>query len=122
MIAMAEQPRNASPWQVAKAVFWSFLGIRRRAQHEQDVARIKPAHVIVAGIIMALIVGPSVLPVLVGGAEPTPEEVMSMLLPMLLAVLVILAVSLPVSMASRSPTTDRPRHRRPLAATTSRRR
>jgi hypothetical protein len=52
---MADNPRDASAWQVAKAVFWSFLGIRRRAQHEQDAVRMKPAQVIVAGIIGAVI-------------------------------------------------------------------
>jgi hypothetical protein len=52
---MTENRKDASLWQVAKAVFWSFLGIRRRAQHEQDAVKIKPAQVIVAGIIGALI-------------------------------------------------------------------
>jgi hypothetical protein len=54
---MAEEPtlRTASPVQVAKAVFWSFLGIRRRDGHESDVAQLKPAHVIVAGLIGAAI-------------------------------------------------------------------
>jgi hypothetical protein len=52
---MAEEQKNASPWQVAKAVFWSFLGIRRRSHHEQDAVKIKPAQVIVAGIIGAVI-------------------------------------------------------------------
>lgn len=52
---MTDKPRNASPWQVMKAVFWSFLGIRRRAEHEKDVGRIKPAQAIVAGIVGALI-------------------------------------------------------------------
>ena len=55
MTAMAGPERNATPWQVAKAVFWSFLGIRRRAQHEQDVGKLKPYQVIVAGIIGAVI-------------------------------------------------------------------
>ena len=47
--------KTASPLQVAKAVFWSFLGIRRRAEHESDAARLKLAHVVVAGIIGAAI-------------------------------------------------------------------
>jgi hypothetical protein len=47
--------KQASPLQVAKAVFWSFLGIRRRAAHESDVVKLKPAQVIVAGIIGAAI-------------------------------------------------------------------
>jgi hypothetical protein len=40
---------------VAKAVFWSFLGIRRRAHHEQDMVKLKPAQVIIAGIVGAII-------------------------------------------------------------------
>jgi len=39
--------------QVAKAVFWSFLGVRKRAGHETDVAQLKPAQVVVAGLIGA---------------------------------------------------------------------
>jgi hypothetical protein len=48
-------PRKAGPLDVAKAVFWSFLGIRKRAAHEQDAVTIKPVQVIVAGIIGAVI-------------------------------------------------------------------
>jgi hypothetical protein len=36
-----------------KAVFWSFLGVRRRADYEADTQRLKPQHVIAAGIVMA---------------------------------------------------------------------
>jgi hypothetical protein len=50
-----DKPRHAGPLDVAKAVFWSFLGIRRRAAHEKDAVTLKPAHVIVAGIIGAVI-------------------------------------------------------------------
>ena len=49
------KPRNAGPLDVAKAVFWSFLGIRKRAAHEQDAVTLKPAQVIVAGLIGAAI-------------------------------------------------------------------
>lgn len=48
-------PRKAGPLQVAKAVFWSFLGIRKRAAHEQDVGTITPVQAIVAGVIGAAI-------------------------------------------------------------------
>jgi len=48
-------PKTATPLQVAKAVFWSFLGIRRRAEHESDVTQLKPAQVIIAGLIGAAI-------------------------------------------------------------------
>jgi hypothetical protein len=50
-----QTPKAASLVQVAKAVFWSFLGIRSRAAHESDVTQLKPAQVIVAGLIGAAI-------------------------------------------------------------------
>ena len=57
MTAMASEqtPKSASPLQVAKAVFWSFLGIRGRAEHESDETQLKPAQVIIAGLIGAAI-------------------------------------------------------------------
>ena len=54
-MASEQAPKSASLLQVAKAVFWSFLGIRRRAAHESDVTQLKPAQVIVAGLIGAAI-------------------------------------------------------------------
>ena len=47
--------RKASRLEVVKAVFWSFLGIRKRAAHESDLVRLKPAQVVIAGIVGALI-------------------------------------------------------------------
>jgi hypothetical protein len=54
---MAEEQKTASatPLQVIKAVFWSFLGIRRRAEYEKDAVSLKPVQVIVAGIIGAIV-------------------------------------------------------------------
>jgi hypothetical protein len=49
------EPRKAGPLDVARAVFWSFLGIRKRAAHEQDAVTIRPVQVIVAGIIGAVV-------------------------------------------------------------------
>lgn len=37
------------------AVFFSFLGIRRKASGERDMVTIKPVHVIVAGLFGAAI-------------------------------------------------------------------
>ena len=45
--------RPGSFAQTARAVAWSFLGIRRRAGYEQDVSKLNPVHVIIAGIIGA---------------------------------------------------------------------
>jgi hypothetical protein len=50
---VSEAPKKAGPVQVAKAVFWSFLGIRRRAEHEADLGRLTPVQAIVAGLIGA---------------------------------------------------------------------
>ncbi len=36
--------------QAAKAVAWSFFGIRRGSAHEQDISRLKPSQVIIAGL------------------------------------------------------------------------
>ena len=51
----SQQPRKATPFQVAKAVLSAFVGIRKRAAHEQDAVTITPLQVIVAGIIGAAI-------------------------------------------------------------------
>ena len=51
-----QQPgRKASPLQVAKAVLSAFIGIRKRAAHEQDAVTITPLQVIITGIIFAAI-------------------------------------------------------------------
>ncbi|MGZ5571037.1 MAG: DUF2970 domain-containing protein [Usitatibacter sp.] len=38
-----------------KAVFWSFFGVRRGADYEADAQRLKPQHVIAAGLVSAAI-------------------------------------------------------------------
>ncbi|MEI6028797.1 MAG: DUF2970 domain-containing protein [Betaproteobacteria bacterium] len=45
--------RPLSFLQTVKAVAWSFVGLRKRAGYEQDVQRLNPLHVIVAGIMGA---------------------------------------------------------------------
>lgn len=45
--------RRASLLQVAAAVFWSFLGVRKSRDHDADAVSIRPAQVIVMGIIGA---------------------------------------------------------------------
>jgi hypothetical protein len=51
----AQKPGRATPLQVAKAVFWSFFGIRKRAAYEKDAVSLTPLQVVVAGIIGAVI-------------------------------------------------------------------
>jgi len=51
----AQKPGRATPLQVARAVFWSFFGIRKRAAYEKDAVSLTPLQVIVAGIVGAVI-------------------------------------------------------------------
>ncbi len=47
--------RRATPWQTMRAVAWSFFGVRRSKDLEQDVARLNPVHVVIAGLIGAAV-------------------------------------------------------------------
>jgi hypothetical protein len=38
-----------------RAVFWGFLGVRRRSEYEADTQRLKPQHVIAAGLVSAAV-------------------------------------------------------------------
>ena len=47
--------RKGSFLQTLKAVAWSFFGVRKSSEYEKDVSQLNPVHVIIAGIIAALI-------------------------------------------------------------------
>ena len=51
----AKKPSKATPLQVARAVLWSFFGIRKRAEYEKDAVSLTLPQVVVAGIIGAVI-------------------------------------------------------------------
>jgi hypothetical protein len=55
--AEEERParRKAGMVQVAKAVFWSFFGVRKSRDHDRDSASITPVQVVVAGVIGAAV-------------------------------------------------------------------
>jgi hypothetical protein len=62
MTAPVDPPEEASPTarkaafgQTFRAVAWSFLGIRRSADHEQDVKQLNPIHVVIAAVIGAAV-------------------------------------------------------------------
>lgn len=55
MMGDAQKPAKATPLQVAKAVLWSFFGIRKRAAYERDAVSLTLPQVVVAGIIGALV-------------------------------------------------------------------
>jgi hypothetical protein len=39
--------------QTVRVVFWSFFGVRKRADYESDVQQLNPRHVVVAGLVGA---------------------------------------------------------------------
>ena len=45
--------RPLSARQTMRAVAWSFFGVRRSKDHVDDVARLNPVHVVVAGLVGA---------------------------------------------------------------------
>ena len=47
--------RKANFGQTFRAVAWSFLGIRRSADHEQDVRKLNPIHVVIAAVLGAAV-------------------------------------------------------------------
>jgi hypothetical protein len=42
-------------WRTVRAVAWSFLGVRKNSGFQEDLARVKPFHVIAVGLVGALI-------------------------------------------------------------------
>ncbi|HEY1392092.1 MAG TPA: DUF2970 domain-containing protein [Methylibium sp.] len=47
--------RKGSFLQTMRAVAWSFFGVRKSKDYEQDVSKLNPVHVIIAGVIGAAI-------------------------------------------------------------------
>jgi Protein of unknown function (DUF2970) len=47
--------RKGSFLQTMKAVGWSFFGVRKGADLEKDVNQLNPVHVVIAGVLGALI-------------------------------------------------------------------
>ncbi len=48
---MAGAPPKKSIWRTAKAVAWSFVGLRSRGDYEEDVKNLNPIHIIVVGLV-----------------------------------------------------------------------
>ncbi|MEO7338196.1 MAG: DUF2970 domain-containing protein [Caldimonas sp.] len=47
--------RRGSFGRTVSAVAWSFFGVRKSSDHEKDVSQLNPVHVIVAGVIGAVL-------------------------------------------------------------------
>ena len=47
--------RKGSFLQTMRAVAWSFFGVRKSSDHEKDVSQLNPVHVIIAGVVGAVL-------------------------------------------------------------------
>ncbi|MNR52617.1 hypothetical protein D3C85_1724860 [compost metagenome] len=47
--------RKGSILGTVKAVLWGFLGVRRNADYQNDIAKLNPIHILVVGVVMALL-------------------------------------------------------------------
>jgi hypothetical protein len=47
--------RRMSFFATVKAVMWSFFGVRKKSAYEEDTQTLNPVHVIIAGIIAAVL-------------------------------------------------------------------
>jgi hypothetical protein len=47
--------RKLSFLQTMRAVAWSFFGVRKSADYEKDVSRLNPVHVVIAGVVGAVV-------------------------------------------------------------------
>lgn len=55
---MSKLPLHRRPGSIVgtvKAVLWGFLGIRRSADYQKDIARLNPIHIIVVGLVMGML-------------------------------------------------------------------
>ncbi len=54
-MADVQDKPGATPLQVAKAVFCSFFGVRKRAEYEKDAVTLTLKQVVIAGIIGGIV-------------------------------------------------------------------
>ncbi len=47
--------RKMSFGQTLRAVFWSFFGVRRSSDYEKDLGRLNPVHLVIAGLLGAVL-------------------------------------------------------------------
>ena len=47
--------RKASPLRTLLAVVWSFFGVRKSKDYERDVSQLNPVHLVIAGVIGAVL-------------------------------------------------------------------
>ena len=55
-VAKTQDPvPTGSVWRSIKVIAWSFFGIRKNSESQEDMVRVSPIHIIAAGIAGAII-------------------------------------------------------------------
>ena len=52
---MLPQDRKTPLLRTIKAVLWSFIGLRSRAEFNKDLAQLNPIHLIAVGLVLAIV-------------------------------------------------------------------
>ncbi|MES3011130.1 MAG: DUF2970 domain-containing protein [Pseudomonadota bacterium] len=47
---VAPHRRKGSLWRTVRAVGWSFFGVRKGSDYQEDIAKLNPLHIILVGI------------------------------------------------------------------------
>lgn len=48
-------PRRAGFLSTVRAVLWSFAGVRKRKDYQQDATSLNPVYVVIAGVLAAIV-------------------------------------------------------------------
>jgi hypothetical protein len=49
--AQVSSPRKGAFWRTVKAVAWSFIGLRKGSEYQQDIEKLHPLHIVLAGLV-----------------------------------------------------------------------
>ncbi|MEJ8815115.1 DUF2970 domain-containing protein [Variovorax ureilyticus] len=55
MTTSPEEPRKGSLWRTARAIGWSFFGVRKNSAFQDDIAKLNPLHIIAVGLVAVAI-------------------------------------------------------------------
>ncbi len=47
--------RKLNFFQTLKAVGWAMLGVRKKAGHQEDIAKLNPVHLVIAGLLFGVL-------------------------------------------------------------------
>jgi Protein of unknown function (DUF2970) len=47
--------RKTPLWVTVKAVLWGFLGVRKNADYQEDIAKLNPLHLMAVGVVLAFV-------------------------------------------------------------------